>query len=87
MEIDQKHPYHSISIEETLEKVSGKKEGLSSGEVQKRQEQFGKNKIKKKGGTNPLLLFLKQFKDSLFAAGRGNGKNGSLCDYFYNSII
>lgn len=65
MEIDQKHPYHSINIEETLEKVSGKKEGLSPEEVQKRQEQFGKNKIEKKGGTNPLLLFLKQFKDFL----------------------
>jgi hypothetical protein len=65
MEIDQKHPYHSLSIEETLEKVSGKKEGLSSEEVEKRQEEFGPNKIKEKGGTNPLKLFLKQFKDFL----------------------
>ncbi|MDR9456942.1 MAG: HAD-IC family P-type ATPase [Salegentibacter sp.] len=65
MEIDQKHPYHSISIEETLEKVSGKKEGLSSEEAQKRQEKFGKNKLPEKGGMNPFLLFLKQFKDFL----------------------
>ncbi|MGY5850281.1 cation-translocating P-type ATPase [Salegentibacter sp. F14] len=65
MEIDQKYPYHSISIEETLEKVSGKKEGLSSKEAHKRQEQFGKNKLPEKGGMNPLLLFLKQFKDFL----------------------
>ncbi|WP_372918452.1 HAD-IC family P-type ATPase [Salegentibacter sp.] len=65
MEIDQKHPYHSISIKETLEKVSGKEEGLSSEEVQKRQEQFGKNKLPEKGGMNPFLLFLKQFKDFL----------------------
>ena len=65
MEIDQKHPYHSISIEETLEKVSEKKEGPSSEEAQKRQKQFGKNKLPEKGGMNPFLLFLKQFKDFL----------------------
>ncbi len=65
MDIDQKHPYHSISIEDTLEKVSGKKEGLSSEEAGQRQEQFGKNKLPEKGGTNPIMLFLKQFKDFL----------------------
>ena len=65
MDIDQKHPYHSISAEETLEKVSASKEGLSSEEAQKRQEQFGKNVLPEKGGTNPIMLFLKQFKDFL----------------------
>ncbi len=65
MDIDQKHPYHSISIEETLKKVSGSKDGLSSEEAKKRQEQFGKNKLPEKGGTNLLMLFLKQFKDFL----------------------
>ncbi|OEY73472.1 cation-translocating P-type ATPase [Salegentibacter salarius] len=65
MDIDQKHPYHSLSQEETLEKVSAKEEGLSSDEAKKRQEKFGKNKLPEKGGTNPLLLILKQFKDFL----------------------
>ncbi|RNL94519.1 HAD family hydrolase [Sinomicrobium pectinilyticum] len=65
MDIDQKHPYHSISSKEALEKVSGKPEGLSSEEAQKRQEEFGKNKLEEKGGMNPLVLFLKQFKDFL----------------------
>lgn len=65
MDIDQKLPYHSIEIEETLKKVSGDEEGLSSDDAKKRQEEFGKNKLPEKGGTNPFLLFIKQFKDLL----------------------
>ena len=65
MDIDQKYPYHNLSWKETLEKVSGREEGLSSDEAKERQEIFGKNKLPEKGGTNPLLLFLKQFKDLL----------------------
>ncbi|MBK6265577.1 HAD-IC family P-type ATPase [Marivirga sp. S37H4] len=65
MEIDQKYSYHSIEIDEAIEKVSGKKEGLSSDEAKKRQEEFGENKLPEKGGTNAFKLFIKQFKDFL----------------------
>ena len=65
MEIDQKHSYHSLSIEEAIKKVSGDENGLSSEEAEKRQEKFGKNMLPEKGGTNVVLLFLKQFKDFL----------------------
>lgn len=65
MDIDQKYPYHSISTEETIKKVSGDKDGLSSEEAEKRQQEFGQNKLPEKGGMNPFLLFLKQFKDFL----------------------
>ncbi|MBA3900760.1 MAG: hypothetical protein H0X62_11220, partial [Bacteroidetes bacterium] len=53
MKIDQKHPYHSISIKETLEKLSAKEAVLSSTEAEKRQSEFGKNKIAEKGRSNP----------------------------------
>lgn len=65
MDINQNHPYHSLSSEQALEKVSGDLQGLSSKEAKKRQEKFGKNKLPEKGGMNPVLLFLKQFKDFL----------------------
>jgi P-type Ca2+ transporter type 2C len=64
-DIDQKYPYHTISADETLEKLSSDKEGLSSEEVKKRQDEFGKNVLPRKGGTSPFKLFFKQFKDFL----------------------
>jgi P-type Ca2+ transporter type 2C len=65
MKIDQKYPYHTIGAEETLKKMSSDKEGLSSEEVNRRIEEFGKNIIPEKKGTGPLKLFFKQFKDFL----------------------
>ncbi len=65
MEIDQKYPYHSIDIEETFEKLSSDRNGLSSSEAEKRQQEFGKNELPEKGGTSMLALFFKQFKDFL----------------------
>ncbi|MCE7056414.1 HAD-IC family P-type ATPase [Algoriphagus sp. AGSA1] len=65
MDIDQKHPYHTIGSNEVFKKVSSDENGLTSDEASKRQRQFGKNKLPEKGGTNPVLLFLKQFKDLL----------------------
>ena len=65
MELDQKYPYHTLRAEETLEKLSASKEGLSSDEAKKRQEEFGKNVLPEKGKANPIKLFFKQFKDFL----------------------
>ncbi|WP_057937788.1 cation-translocating P-type ATPase [Algoriphagus resistens] len=65
MDIDQKHPYHSIEIQEVLQKVFSDENGLTADEAGKRQEEFGKNKLPEKGETSPLTLFFKQFKDLL----------------------
>jgi Ca2+-transporting ATPase len=65
MYIDQKYHYHSISAEKSLEKLSATIEGLTNEEAKKRQADFGKNVLPEKGGVNPVLLFLKQFKDFL----------------------
>src|SRR5690606_23767810 len=65
MDIDQKYAYHSIPIEEALEKLSVDEKGLSTEEADKRQQEFGKNELSEEEGTNPLLLFLKQFNDFL----------------------
>ncbi|MFP4368029.1 MAG: cation-translocating P-type ATPase [Candidatus Kapaibacterium sp.] len=63
--MDPKFPYYSISSEECMEKLSSSEEGLSGEEAAKRQEKYGKNVLPEKGSTNPIKLFIKQFKDFL----------------------
>ncbi len=65
MSIDQKFAYYSIGVEETLDKLSSGEKGLSNKEVKQRQEEYGKNVLPEKGGTNVITLFVKQFKDFL----------------------
>lgn len=65
MEINQKHPYYNASVEETLQKLNSDREGLTEEEAKKRLDEIGPNELTGSEGTNPLLLFLKQFKDVL----------------------
>ncbi|MFD2515460.1 cation-translocating P-type ATPase [Pontibacter locisalis] len=65
MALDQKYPFHSISAEETLEKLKAGKEGLTQEEAQQRLQEVGPNELTGKEGINPFILFLKQFKDFL----------------------
>ncbi|MHA6249155.1 HAD-IC family P-type ATPase [Pontibacter sp. CAU 1760] len=65
MALDQKFPYHSISANETLEKLQTKDQGLSDSEAQQRMQEYGPNELTGTEGVNPLLLFLNQFKDFL----------------------
>ncbi|MEJ8804555.1 cation-translocating P-type ATPase [Pontibacter sp. H249] len=65
MAIDQKYPYHSIPVEEALEKLQTTKEGLSEEEAKERLSKIGPNELTGKEGVNAVLLFLKQFKDFL----------------------
>ncbi|MCC9138006.1 cation-translocating P-type ATPase [Pontibacter silvestris] len=65
MEINQKHPYYNDSVEDTLQKLQSGREGLSEEEAKKRLDELGPNELTGTEGTNPVLLFLKQFKDVL----------------------
>ncbi|WP_164891162.1 cation-translocating P-type ATPase [Botryobacter ruber] len=65
MAIDQKHPYYHLPVEETLKKLETSREGLSDEEAGKRLQEYGPNELTGTEGTNPFLLFLKQFKDFL----------------------
>ncbi|WP_162417128.1 cation-translocating P-type ATPase [Cyclobacterium roseum] len=65
MDIDQHYPYHSLEKEEVIKKLKSEEKGLSSEEARQRLDQFGENKLPDKGGINPFLLFIKQFKDFL----------------------
>jgi Ca2+-transporting ATPase len=64
-DIDQKLPYHAKDIEECIEKLRSDKKGLSKKEAKERLQSFGTNELPEKGKTNPLILFLRQFKDLL----------------------
>ncbi|HSI90614.1 MAG TPA: HAD-IC family P-type ATPase, partial [Adhaeribacter sp.] len=65
MGLDQKFPFYSIGAEETLKKLEAKETGLPEAEVKKRRKEYGPNELTGTEGVNPVLLFLKQFKDFL----------------------
>ncbi|WP_299759714.1 HAD-IC family P-type ATPase [uncultured Pontibacter sp.] len=65
MAIDQKFPYHCITTEQALEKLQSGRDGLTDKEAKTRQQQYGPNELTGREGINPVVLFLRQFKDFL----------------------
>lgn len=57
----------SLSSEETLEKLSSKKSGLSSDEAKKRLSSHGSNQIAAKNKVSAVSIFFEQFKNWLTA--------------------
>ncbi|MCS6904403.1 MAG: cation-transporting P-type ATPase [Bacteroidia bacterium] len=58
--------WHSLNKEEVLSRLkTSLAEGLSEEEVQKRQEQYGKNILTQQKSTSPFILFLLQFHQPL----------------------
>lgn len=56
--------WHSLSIEESLKKLEVSLDhGLSTKEVNERQQQYGKNELTAKKGKNLILRFFAQFAD------------------------
>ena len=54
-------------MEDILSKYQTSEKGLTQPEVKKRQEKYGKNELKEKKPTPPIVLFLTQFIDALIA--------------------
>ena len=57
--------WHSLSVEETLEKLGTSEDGLSREEAGKRKEENGENRIQEKESVSPLKIFINQFNDNL----------------------
>ena len=57
--------YYQQKVEEIFDKLDTNKDGLSSDEVIKRLEKYGKNELTARTGTPKWLLFFSQFKDVL----------------------
>ena len=57
--------WYSLSSEDVISKLNSSEKGLSSNEVEKRKEQYGKNILPK--GKEPTLLhvFINQFKSPM----------------------
>lgn len=54
-------PFHSKTVEETLQGLSSDVNGLSHDEVRNRFLKFGFNEIPEKGARHPVLIYLRQF--------------------------
>ncbi len=57
--------YYQQKVEEIFDKLDTNKDGLSSDEVKKRLEKYGKNELAAREGTPKWLLFFSQLKDVL----------------------
>ncbi|MFP4014455.1 MAG: cation-translocating P-type ATPase [Chitinispirillaceae bacterium] len=57
--------WYQMSTHEVLDRTKSSKEGLSSQEVQKRLEQYGRNKLPTKKAPSVFTLILRQFKSPL----------------------
>ncbi|RLF00277.1 MAG: ATPase [Thermoprotei archaeon] len=56
--------WHSLRIEEVLERLGTGLEGLSEAEARRRLEEYGPNELRERR-VNPLLMFLRQFANFL----------------------
>jgi P-type Ca2+ transporter type 2C len=91
--------WHSLSVPDTLKKLSARMDGLTSEEVETRAAQFGRNEIVHRKPNSPLRLFFKQFGNFfilmlLFAAALAYGvsflpgeSNRQLTAFFILGII
>ncbi|MEM3466265.1 MAG: HAD-IC family P-type ATPase, partial [Candidatus Jordarchaeales archaeon] len=57
--------WHSLVIEEVLEKLGSSRSGLSQSEAEARLKVYGFNEIKEVAKRHPVFLFLDQFKSVL----------------------
>jgi Ca2+-transporting ATPase len=71
-------PWHSLNVEQVLQAVDGRREGLSADEAADGLLRTGRNELSRRKPASPLRLFLKQFANFfvlvlLFAAGLAYG--------------
>ncbi len=57
--------WQNKSTEDTLNSLKSNNNGLTSGEVQKRQDNYGKNELIEEEKPGPITKFFGQFKDFL----------------------
>ncbi len=58
-------PWHALSFEEAVERIQGRPEGLTSGEVRERLARHGANRLRPPKRRSPLLRFLSHFHNVL----------------------
>lgn len=58
-------PWHTLTVDETLEKLSSSREGLSTEEAEQRLSEFGPNQLEEIYKPSKLRIFLRQFENYL----------------------
>ncbi len=58
-------PWHTLTIEQSLERLQSSPSGLSSAEAAQRLEKFGPNELQAHGRVSPWAILLEQFKNIL----------------------
>jgi len=53
--------WHSLTVDDTLQQLGTRMQGLAAGEVAERLALFGHNEIRRRKPVSPLNLFIKQF--------------------------
>ena len=54
-------PWHSLTVDDTLQQLRTRTQGLAAGEVAERLAHFGHNEIKRRKPVSAFSLFVKQF--------------------------
>jgi Ca2+-transporting ATPase len=57
--------WHTLTVEESLERLKSSRRGLSSAEAAKRLDEFGPNELLAQGRISPWAILLQQFKNVL----------------------
>ena len=57
--------WHTLTVEESLERLSSTRTGLTSSEAAQRLEQFGPNELQTQGRVSPWSILLEQFQNVL----------------------
>ncbi|MFC5269408.1 cation-translocating P-type ATPase [Adhaeribacter terreus] len=57
--------WHTLSPEETLEKLQTTTSGLSAEDIAARREKYGPNELEEKAGKNPLIMLWEQFTQTM----------------------
>ncbi|UEC43949.1 MAG: hypothetical protein METHAR1v1_1840001, partial [Methanothrix sp.] len=59
------HPWHALTADKTLERLSSGREGLSSEEAAQRLSEYGPNQLEEFYKPSKLRVFLRQFENYL----------------------
>ena len=54
-------PWHSLTVDDTLQQLRTRTQGLAAGDVAERLARFGYNEIKRRKPVSAFSLFVKQF--------------------------
>lgn len=61
--MEENSHWHSVTVDEVINRLESSKEGISEQEAQARLEKYGPNELKAGTGNTPLKIFIEQFKN------------------------